>query len=75
MLSLNQEQDSNAIWLQICGCDDTTQTHKENITKSYNSDHLKTGLFFRLAIHSPYILLNVVHFETFMTLKQNVKTF
>lgn len=47
MLSLNQEQYSNANSIQSYAYDNTTQNHKsKNITKPYNSDHLKTGFFF-----------------------------
>lgn len=47
MLSLDQEQDSSAKRIQICGCENTTQTQKnKNITRTYNSDYLKVGFFF-----------------------------
>ena len=69
MLSLNQEQYSNANSLQSCAYDNTTQNHKsKNITKPYNSDHLKTGFFFFFRLHA-------IYFETFMTVTQNAKPF
>lgn len=44
MLSLDQEQDSRAKRIQICGCENTTQTHKnKNMTRTHNSDYLKVG--------------------------------
>ena len=44
MLSLEQEQDSNANAIQISGCENTTQTHKnKNITRAYNSEYRKAN--------------------------------